>query len=91
MGRIGNHVVSGQVDRLIVTDEAVALIDYKTNRPPPQTVDKIAPIYLRQMAAYRAVLHQIWPDRAVRCSLLWTDGPTLMTVPETQLDQWTPS
>lgn len=91
VGRVGDHIVSGQVDRLIVTGDFVSVIDYKTNRPPPETVDKVAPIYLRQMAAYRAVLSRIWPKRAVRCALLWTDGPTLMALPDALLDPWSPA
>jgi ATP-dependent helicase/nuclease subunit A len=31
----GTFTVSGQVDRLAVTDSEVLIVDYKTNRPPP--------------------------------------------------------
>ena len=31
----GTFTVSGQVDRLAVTDREVLIVDYKTNRPPP--------------------------------------------------------
>ncbi|MDA1090741.1 MAG: double-strand break repair helicase AddA, partial [Proteobacteria bacterium] len=71
-------VLSGQVDRLVVTDDAVTVIDFKTNRPPPESEHDVAPAYLRQMAAYQAVLRQIYPDRPVRAVLLWTLGPRLM-------------
>jgi ATP-dependent helicase/nuclease subunit A len=89
-GKIGEAVISGQVDRLAVTDDAVLIVDYKTNRPPPATVDGVATLYLRQMASYRALLRRIYPDRAARCALLWTDGPRLMALPEELLDPWTP-
>lgn len=85
-GLIDGQVLSGQVDRLAVTDTAVKIIDYKTNRPPPQDVANIAPAYVFQMAAYRAALRQIYPDRDVQCVLLWTDGPFAMTVPDTMMD-----
>ncbi len=86
-GLIGGQVLSGQVDRLAVTDEDVLIIDYKTNRPPPTDVAGIAPAYVFQMAAYRAALREIYPDRAVRCVLLWTDGPFVMTVPDEMMDK----
>ncbi len=86
VGLLGERVVSGQVDRLVVTDEAVLVVDYKTNRPPPRRVDEVAPAYLRQMAAYRAALACVYPGRAIRCALLWTDGPTLMPLPAARLD-----
>ena len=72
------QAVSGQVDRLLVTEAAVLVVDYKTNRPAPGAETEVAPLYLRQMAAYRAVLAGVYPDRRIDCALLWTDGPRLM-------------
>ncbi|MGC2855073.1 double-strand break repair helicase AddA [Novispirillum sp. DQ9] len=85
-GIVGGHVVSGQVDRMVVTADAVRVIDFKTNRPPPRRVEDVAEAYLMQMATYRAVLSQLYPDRPVRCALLWTDGPFLMELPAAALD-----
>jgi len=82
----GAEVVSGQVDRLVVTPQAVLVVDYKSNRPAPAEEAAVAPLYLRQMAAYRAVLREIYPDRPVRCALLWTDGPRLMQLSDAVLD-----
>ncbi len=78
VGLVGRFAVSGQIDRLAVTDEAVLVIDYKTNRPPPATAAEVPAAYRRQMAAYRALLAEVYPDRPIRCALLWTDGPHLM-------------
>ena len=66
------------------------VVDFKTNRPPPADVESVPPIYLRQMAAYRSTLALIYPDRPVRCLLLWTDGPTLMELPDRLLDAHAP-
>jgi ATP-dependent helicase/nuclease subunit A len=81
-GVVGDTVVSGQVDRLVVTDNAVLIVDFKTNRDPPATSQDIPPGYIRQMAMYSAVLSRVFPSHAVRCALLWTDGPQLMPIPE---------
>lgn len=86
VGLVGERVVSGQVDRLAVTEDAVLVVDYKSNRPPPRAVDEVPAVYLRQMAAYRAALACVYPGRAIRCLLLWTDGPTLMPLPSARLD-----
>ncbi len=80
-------VVNGSVDRLVVTDTDVLVLDFKTNRPPPLRVEDVAQIYLNQMAAYRALLQATWPDKRIRCTLLWTDGPRLMELPDAILDQ----
>jgi ATP-dependent helicase/nuclease subunit A len=90
VGRIGGRAVNGQVDRLAVTDTAVLVADYKTNRPPPARVEEVAPLYLRQMAAYRAVLRQVFPGRAVRSALVWTYAARLMPLPDPVLDAHAP-
>ena len=81
------RVVSGQIDRLLVADGTVTVVDYKTNRPPPEMPDAVQPIYLRQMAAYRALLSDAYPGFSVNCCLLWTDGPRLMALPNALLDR----
>ncbi len=88
IGRLGATVVAGQIDRLALTEDAVLILDFKTNRPPPLAVADVAPVYLTQLATYRALLRQIYPDRAVRTALLWTDRPSLMTVPDRLLDDY---
>jgi ATP-dependent helicase/nuclease subunit A len=89
-GHHGPYVVSGQIDRLLVTPERILVIDYKTNRPPPKTVSGVPALYLRQMAAYRALLQKIWPGRMVEGALLWTDGAFLMALPPELLDAHKP-
>jgi ATP-dependent helicase/nuclease subunit A len=79
-------VLNGQVDRLVVTDHEVLIVDYKTNRPPPATAAEVPRLYLAQMAAYQALLKAIHPDRKVRCALVWTDGPRLMELADDALD-----
>jgi ATP-dependent helicase/nuclease subunit A len=80
------QVVSGQIDRLLIAEGTVTVVDYKTNRPPPETPEGVQPVYLRQMAAYRALLSDAYPGSAVKCCLLWTDGPRLMELPNALLD-----
>jgi len=77
----GNLLVSGQIDRLLVTETDILIIDYKTNRPPPQRLEDVAPVYLRQMGTYARLLKTIYPGRTVRAALLWTDGARLMEIP----------
>ena len=80
-------VISGQVDRLVVAKTEVLIVDYKTNRPAPATVETVASGYVRQIAAYRMALAALYPDRTVRGLLLWTDGPMLMELPEAVLER----
>jgi ATP-dependent helicase/nuclease subunit A len=89
-GVLNGLPIAGQVDRLAVTESEVLVVDYKTNREPPASIDQVPEAYLRQMAAYRGLLQAIYPGRAVRCALLWTEGPTLMPVHEKTLASHAP-
>jgi ATP-dependent helicase/nuclease subunit A len=79
-------VVNGRVDRLAITEKEVLIVDFKTDRPPPDSPEGVDSVYLEQMAAYRALLRALYPAKAVRAALLWTDGPRLMAVPDELLD-----
>ena len=87
---IGKHVVSGQVDRLVVEENRVLVVDYKSGRPAPADDSAIPEAYLAQMADYRAVLTIIFPGREIRSALLFTDGPALMWLPGGVLDAHAP-
>ncbi|MBB5746730.1 double-strand break repair helicase AddA [Brevundimonas variabilis] len=78
--------VSGRIDRLVLTPERVLIVDYKTNRPAPQRIEDADLAYVLQQAVYRAVLQQLYPDRAVEAALVWTDGPRLMAIPAEMMD-----
>ena len=80
VGLVEGHALSGQIDRLVVEKDRVLVVDFKTLRPPPATEAEAAPIYLRQLALYRAALGRIYPEREIRCALLWTEGPRLMPI-----------
>jgi ATP-dependent helicase/nuclease subunit A len=87
-GLAGTQPISGLVDRLVVEDKRVLVVDYKTNRPPPKHADDIPPAYTQQMATYKNLLQQIYPDHQIDCALLWTDGPTLMPMSEKSLAEY---
>jgi ATP-dependent helicase/nuclease subunit A len=82
----GTFTVSGQVDRLAVTGSEVLIVDYKTNRPPPDSAQGVALAYRRQLALYRALLGEIYPRHRVRAFLLWTAAPRLMEIDAKTLD-----
>jgi ATP-dependent helicase/nuclease subunit A len=68
--------------------DEVLLIDYKTDRLTPAGVEDLPLAYRRQMAAYRALLRQIYPGREVCCALLWTAEPRLMVLDDAALADW---
>ena len=74
--------INGRIDRMRITDTHVWVIDYKTDRPPPKTQDAVAPPYLAQLGSYYDVLSVTYPNKIVKCALLWTDGPHFMVLDE---------
>ena len=90
-GVVDGVVIAGTVDRLLVTDTHVEIVDFKTGRRVPASVEAIPPQHLRQMAAYAAVLRGVFPDHDVRASLLYSEGPVLHRLPPPLLDLHKPS
>jgi len=85
-----SQVISGQVDRLVVRAGRLQIVDFKTNRPVLDNESEVPVVYLRQLAAYRALLEKIYPDKSIDCGLLWTDAPRLMQISDALLAQHAP-
>jgi ATP-dependent helicase/nuclease subunit A len=73
-------LINGVIDRLVILDKEVFIVDYKTNRPPPKNSKDIPEIYQKQMKSYSDIVRKIYKDKKIRSYLLWTDGPNLMEV-----------
>ena len=84
---VGDKVIAGIVDRLLVDDTRVRVIDFKTGSRVPKTPDDVPVFYLRQMAAYVAALRVVFPGREVDAALLFTAGPALLVLPDELLAQ----
>ena len=89
-GMVADVVISGLVDRMAVLPDCLLVADFKTNRRPPVDIADTPVLYLRQMAAYRAVLRAVFPDRPVRCALIWTQQARVAMLPGALLDQHEP-
>lgn len=80
IGPAGADILNGRIDRLVITDDAVLLVDFKTDRPAPPDAAGVSPAYIAQMDAYSRILAEAWPKHKVRRLLVWTDGPRLIEV-----------
>jgi ATP-dependent helicase/nuclease subunit A len=74
-------VVAGTVDRLLVTDEWVRVVDFKTGRQVPKSPTAIPPAHVRQMRAYGQALRVIFPHHRIELALLYTEAPLMFSVP----------
>jgi ATP-dependent helicase/nuclease subunit A len=79
-------LVSGQIDRLVVTASEVLIVDFKTNHAPPGSAAEAPSAYIRQLTLYRALLQKLYPQLPVRAALFWTEAPELMEISPPALD-----
>ena len=75
---LGGRRVRGAVDRLVIEDEKILAVDFKSNATVPDTAEDVPEGYLRQMGAYLGALEAIFPGRAIEVAILWTRTGQLM-------------
>ena len=82
LAELGGKTIHGIVDRLIVSEKDIWVIDFKSNAAVPPDAEACPEGLLRQMGAYHAALKQIYPQRKVRPAIVWTCDATLMELPD---------
>ena len=87
---VGEHVISGTVDRLLITDDQIYVVDFKTGRRVPGSAVEAPVAYLRQMAAYVAALEKIFPGRPIKAGLLYSHGPEMLELSPGLIEQHKP-
>ncbi len=87
---VGETVISGRVDRLVIEPGLVRILDFKTGRSVPGDETEVPLPYLRQMAHYVAALGTIFPGSKIEASLLFTYAPRLITLSDAVLAQHKP-
>ena len=75
--------LSGQIDRMVVTDNGVQLVDFKTGTPAQASENDR---YMVQMAAYRALVQKLYPALPVTCLLVWTQNGRIDALSASALD-----
>lgn len=77
--------ISGQIDRLYITQNSIIFADFKTGTPP-ENEDDIAPRYLLQMALYRKLLQAIYPDKDIQALLVYSKEVKIFKLPPEKLE-----
>ncbi|MEL6921030.1 MAG: 3'-5' exonuclease [Pseudomonadota bacterium] len=71
--------VSGVIDRLVVGNDTVTILDYKTGRAPANGVAPNVAVY--QLALYGALVEKLYPKRRIETLLIYTRVPLIVDVP----------
>ncbi|MDB5528718.1 MAG: addA [Devosia sp.] len=73
--------LAGRIDRLIVDDSSVLVVDYKSDAAAPAEPEQVPQNYQTQLGLYALVAGQLFPGRTVRAAILWTALESLMELP----------
>ncbi|MHA6333752.1 double-strand break repair helicase AddA [Qipengyuania sp. CAU 1752] len=82
---VRGQVIAGTADRLLVCPTEVTVVDFKTTRRPPGSLEAVPDGVVRQMAAYVAALECIYPERSVKAAVLYTHAPQIFALPDAML------
>jgi len=77
---LNGRMVYGIIDRLVITDDRVLLIDYKTHRLEAEQLQELLEVYKPQLSLYVEGIKKVWPEYAVKPHLLFTHSATLLPV-----------
>ena len=77
--------LAGRIDRLVVDDHRVVVIDYKSDASVPATLAGVPGNYVTQLGLYALVAGQLFPGRSVQAFILWTQLESLMKLPHDML------
>ena len=73
-----NITVYGIIDRLIVSDKSIAIVDYKTHQTVTQdNIAEHASRYRLQLQYYQQAVKKIWPQHSSQCYLVFTHNKLL--------------
>ena len=75
-----NIEITGRIDRLIINENEILIVDFKTTRQPPQTIAQVQKEYIIQLGIYYLLLEKLYPSHTIKCALLWTHNATLMEI-----------
>ncbi|MCM1324573.1 MAG: double-strand break repair helicase AddA [Acetobacter sp.] len=80
IGEMDGKIISAKVDRLVISEDKVIVVDYKTNRPAAKTIEDVPQLYLNQLQIYKNLLQRIYPNKTIDTYILWTNTCNMMKI-----------
>ena len=75
-----NIIISGKIDRLLIEDDIITAIDFKTDKYPPDNQNLVRQEYIEQMQDYAKALRIIFPGKKILCGLLFTTNASMIWI-----------
>lgn len=67
-GSLENQIISARVDLLVIKENEILIIDYKSDESLSQSIPQP---YIYQLKLYQKLLQKIYPDKKISCGILW--------------------
>lgn len=70
---VNGSKVEGRIDRLVVTDNTVTIVDYKTDQIIPNDMPES---YAQQLKLYKQAMQKVFPEKEVEACIVWVCAET---------------
>lgn len=80
VGRVGEHIVSGQIDRLVIRERKIIIVDYKNTSRSFRSSKEIPQSYKEQLKLYKSLIQKIYPNKNIECYILLTSHCSLLRI-----------
>lgn len=78
--------LAGRLDRIVVLDNRVLVVDYKSDAVPPADQDGVPQAYRVQLGLYAKAARKLFAGQSVEAAILWTANRRLMRLDDAALD-----
>ena len=72
LGKINEQLVSGKIDRLIINENEIIIIDYKSDKIAVNEITIKTQKYQDQLGFYAKIIKEIYPNKKITCAIIWT-------------------
>ncbi len=78
MGTIKGQKISGRIDRLVIGEKEIWVVDYKSDKDIPISASSVKSEYRAQLSLYAELLKKIYPTTLIRIGILWLETENFM-------------
>lgn len=79
-GEVDGFLVSGRIDRLVLQEDRVSILDYKNTARDYKTVADLPKEYVKQLELYGKLIKKLYPQKSLDASILLVSTGRLIRV-----------
>ncbi|TDQ62104.1 DNA helicase/exodeoxyribonuclease V subunit A [Maritalea mobilis] len=72
--------ITGRIDRLVVTDNEILIVDFKSDQAVPENAAQLNAKYRQQLQLYARAMQENDPNRTLKTAILWTENAQFMLI-----------